>query len=266
MVIDQKKYWDVLFFAAYNRRCKMGEEEEEQISADPTSDDAPDKKSKKKKKEGGEKSKKKAAKQKELLATEDTSVLPEDAPAADEPAKSNAEKLPMPSAASLKPSRNGESEQNGTHTVGHTAEPQVATPVSEREPTGPKVSMSESMTYNTEEQKKTSHVAMLVNPIKEIVEDAALKPLLSAASKVKEDVGLLVRDPKEFAKQKKCEVCHRSHLRVGRGPNEARAATRRCGAAIPRCDSTLRRDPAPHCDAAQRCHAATLSWRAALPF
>lgn len=40
------------------------------------------------------------------------------------------------------------------------------------------------------------------------MEEAALKPLRSAAVKVKGDVELLVRDPKEFAKQKKCEVCY----------------------------------------------------------
>lgn len=61
-------------------------------------------------------------------------------------------------------------------------------------------------TNSENSEQKKSHIALLVSPIKGIVQEAALKPLRNAAVKVKEDVGLLVRDPKEFAKQKKCEV------------------------------------------------------------
>ena len=73
---------------------------------------------------------------------------------------------PLQSSPSLIPSKFDESEQNGTH----TSEPQVTTPMSELEPSGPKISQSESLVIGTEtsESKKQSHVALLVNPIKGI--------------------------------------------------------------------------------------------------
>jgi hypothetical protein len=174
------------------------ESDDEPQNIDSSSEAVKEKKVKKKKKEGSAKSKKKQSK--EINVPNGDS---EAAHNADEQPEDNNIFKSHQSSPSLKPSKFDESEQNGTH----TSEPEVSTPTSEREPVGPKVSQSESMPTNSEnsEQKK-SHIALLVSPIKGIVQEAALKPLRNAAVKVKEDVGLLVRDPKEFAKQKKCEV------------------------------------------------------------
>ncbi len=90
------------------------------------------------------------------------------------------------------------------------SEPHISTPTPmSREPTGPNVSQSESMpSMDSSASKKRAHIP-LIGPLTDLVGgagEAALKPIRFAAVKVKDDVTLLVRDPKQFAKQKKCEV------------------------------------------------------------
>lgn len=135
--------------------------DEEPISIDTSSEDVKDKKSRKKKKEGAAKGKKK-----QVRDSCDEPISEADCQDSHRTVENGIIHKPLQSSPSLIPSKFDESEQNGTH----TSEPQVTTPMSELEPSGPKISQSESLVIGTEtsESKKQSHVALLVNPIKGI--------------------------------------------------------------------------------------------------